>query len=100
MNVVFSAQIDGRIVPLEDCDWVLRDPCGCPAGVTVGAFPRLGYYTVTEEAAWRALFDDTAAMERAQQAGAYLELMTHQRWRDEVADEMLKHACTHERGAA
>ena len=96
-TVILSAEIDGVIVPLADCCWVLWGRCGCPAGVTVtvsGTEAKL-----TEDSAFRAFYDTKRDVERTIRRGDQVELMTHQRWCDEVAGLMKIH-CTHEREAA
>jgi hypothetical protein len=82
------AEIDGRHVSLNVCDWVLWGPCGCPFGVTVAR------YSLTEELAWKSFYDRKRDAERARRRGERMELITHQRWRDEVADRM-RGRCPH-----
>lgn len=93
MSVKLSAEIDGRNVPLHDCDWVLWGPCGCPFGVSVGR------YSPTEEMAWKSFYERKRDREKAQRSGERLELMSHQRWCDEVAERM-KGRCPHDKGGA
>jgi hypothetical protein len=88
VSVTLFAEIDGKHVSLHDCDWVMWGPCGCPWGVTVARC------SPTEEAAWKSFYDTRREIARAQKRGARMELMTHKRWCDEVADRM-RGACTH-----
>ena len=99
MGVIISAEIDGRYVPLTECDWVLWDPCGCPIGVTVGALPDGSMVTASEEAAWAHLYDGGREVARAQDRGEHLEFMTSERYRREVADR-LGAPCPHGEGDA
>ena len=96
-NVIRSAEIDGVIVPLADCDWVLWTSCGCPAGVTVAVSGT--EVKLTEDSALRAFCRTKRERDKAQRDGEHLELMTHQRWCDEVAERM-KVRCTHGEVAA
>ena len=88
MTAALFAEIDGRHVSLSDCDWMLWGPCGCPWGVSVAR------YSPTEEMAWRSFYDTGREAERARKRGARIELVTHQRWCDEIAGRM-KARCTH-----
>ena len=87
MSDLFTV-INGEHVPLGRCDWVMWGPCGCPFGVTVARSAPM------EEMAWRAFYDTKREVERAQRRGNRMELMTHKRWCDEVADRM-RELCTH-----
>jgi hypothetical protein len=83
------AQISGLMVPVNDCDWVLFGPCGCPWGVATGR------HHPTEEQAWEAFYEDTddqGATDRAR--GVRLELMTHARYSADVYDRIRK-GCNH-----
>jgi hypothetical protein len=99
VTLVISAEIDGRHVPLDKCDWVLWGPCGCPFGVTVGALRDSSIVNATEESAWKSFYDRKRDIERAQKRGEHMELMTHERWCAEVAGRM-KTRCAHGEGAA
>lgn len=46
-----SVEIDGEQVPLAECDWVLRAPCGCPQSVALAVTPTRTF--ATEDDAWR-----------------------------------------------
>jgi hypothetical protein len=78
MSPRLYAEIDGKPVPLDECDWVLWAACGCPRGVTVG------WSSPTEDAAWKAFFDRKREIDAAKRKGLRLELVTHRRWSDEI----------------
>lgn len=85
------AEIDGRHVSLAVCDWVLWGPCGCPFGVSMAR------YSPTEEAAWKSFYDRKRDAERARRRGERMELVTHQRYCDEIAGRM-RGRCPHVAG--
>lgn len=95
MTAPRTAEINGRQVRLNECDWVLWSPCGCPRGVTMAR------YSPTEDQAWKAFFDDWRGVAKAMQAtpGLRLELMTHARYSAEVYKGMLA-GCPHQSGSA
>lgn len=84
MSVTISAEIDGRHVPLADCDWVLWARCGCVVGLTVAAFPGLSHICATEDQAWPALYDGSAEITQAKERGEHWELITRERTRAEI----------------
>ena len=88
MSTRLAVEIDGTYVPLDECDWVLWGPCGCPFGVTVGRL------SPTEVDAWKHFCDRKRDIGRAKRNGQHLELVTHQRWCDEIAERM-KFPCPH-----
>ena len=88
MSPRLLAEIDGAVIPLDKCDWVLWAPCGCPCGVTLAS------YAPTEDDAWKTLYDYKREITKAQKQGCHLELMTHERWGREVMPAM-QARCTH-----
>ncbi|KAB2347325.1 hypothetical protein [Actinomadura rudentiformis] len=82
------AEIDGELVQLDDCDWVLWAPCGCAIGVVVAR------HTPTEDAAWKEFYPTKRERESKQRKGYRMELVTHARWRDEISD-LMRAACSH-----
>ena len=81
------AELDGKPVPLTNCDWVLWGACGCPFGVTVAATPH-AVRAADEEAAWRCLYDRKRDIDRAKRQGYRVELMSHERYSREVCPRM------------
>jgi hypothetical protein len=88
MAVTLSATIDGKIIPLASCDWVLWRPCGCPQGVCSAAGVH-GVYAADEDAAWKEFYDLKRDRVQAQRKGLRLELMSHERYCREVSAQML-----------
>lgn len=82
-------EIDGQAVPIEDCDWVMWAPCGCAPGVLVARV------AATEEDAWREFCPNKRERTHRQRDGYRLELVTHERWRSEIAD-LMRVKCPHE----
>jgi hypothetical protein len=87
MTVALSAEIDGKYVPLTECDWVLWRRCGCPQGVCTAA-TRSMVLAPTEDAAWREFYDTNRDVAKAQRDGMRLELMTHARYSAEACPRM------------
>lgn len=84
------AEIDGAVVPIEDCDWVFAYGCGCPYGVMTP----LGI--TDEDAAWREFQPDRRKRDRARRGGDTAELMTHTRYVADVSPRMsLYYQCPH-----
>lgn len=81
-----AAQINGQYVPLSQCDWVWREPCGCPFGVMSAAsdYPTYHVLAADEDAAWREFYDSAKERNAARKRGVTTELMTHERYRSEV----------------
>lgn len=95
-----SVEIDGKHIPLADCDWVLWAPCGCPAGVTVAQSRGGHIVNATEDAAWREFWERKRDIDRRKRQGYRVELMTHERYSAEVYDLMRAHRCPHPAGGA
>ena len=93
MTITLSATIDGKHVPLTDCDWVPWRPCGCPQGVSRAATSH-GVYAADEDAAWKEFYDLKRDRVQAQRKGLRMELMSHERYCREVSDRM-KVRCDH-----
>lgn len=95
-------QINGRTVPLRDCEWVFYEPCGCPRGVMDASICDQPIYD--EDAAFREFFDTgykrqtDAAVKRERERGVTAELMTVERYRVEV-NPRLRGKCPHAKAA-
>lgn len=84
---------DGETVPLSECEWVWYQPCGCPFACATAETP-------DEDLAWREMFRTKREADRQRRSGVTSELMTFQRWRDEIADRMrTTYQCPHQRKA-
>jgi len=88
-------ELDGATVPLDDCEYVLWNPCGCPRGVTI-----CRYGVVSEEDAWRSFFPTKRERDRERKRGLRMELMTHERWVAEVMPLMRLRECPHQLATA
>jgi hypothetical protein len=93
-----KVEIDGEYVPLVDCDWVWRHPCGCPFGVLSAAtkWPAYRVLAADEDAAWRQFYDTARERTVARKRGVTAELMTHRRYSVEVMPLLRAsgHTCT------
>jgi hypothetical protein len=87
------AEIDGKLVPLAACDWVLWGPCGCPFGVSMAATQH-GVRAADEDAAWKSFYDTKREIAKAVRNGLRVELMSHEQYSREVYPRM-KTRCTH-----
>lgn len=87
-------ELEGRTVPLNGCQYVLWEACGCPRGVTV-ASEGPPEPVITEDDAWRMSFDRKRDRDRAQRDGLRIELMTKDRWSREVYPLMRRWDCPH-----
>lgn len=82
-------------LPDNGC-WVRWSPCGCPVAVATARNGDDVYYA-TEGEIWRSQYADWSLAERDKAAGYRVELMTHERYRAEVAPKMLAR-CPHGAG--
>jgi hypothetical protein len=93
---------DGTTAPLAKCDWVFREPCGCPRGVMMAVIGSTVLHD--EDTAFLDFFREgdkrkaVALVKRERARGVTAELVTHERYRAEVAPAMLKR-CPHKTGA-
>jgi hypothetical protein len=92
--VNLSVEIDGKPVPLDECNWVMWGPCGCPWGVTMCGVHR-SYRVITEDDAWKQFYDRKKERDIARRCGTRMELMTFERWKAEVCERM-KTVCHHD----
>lgn len=82
-------ELEGKIVPVADCDWVLYAPCGCPIGLTVAAA------APTEDPAWESHYPRKRERDARRRDGYRMELMTRDRWAAEVMPAM-RAGCQHQ----
>lgn len=94
-----TVTVGGETVPLKDCDWVLREPCGCVSAITSAV---TGSRVLKDaEAAWHALYDADGAPKRVREEGikqrkAYGCTVEAMLLHDAV--EAFQARCTHTRG--
>lgn len=93
-HMALMVELEGRTVPLNGCQYVLWEACGCPRGVSLASEHRPDP-VITEDDAWRMFFDRKRDRERAQRNGLRIELMTHDRYSREVYPLMLQRTCPH-----
>lgn len=102
MNAIL-VKIGRKHVPLKECDWVVFKPCGCPTTVMLAQYDD-SEALATESQAWDSLLDDLPPakrrkeIERRLKAGFRMELVTHQRWKDEIVQNFVLQD-PHEEGA-
>ncbi|MFD8949404.1 hypothetical protein ACFV0B_11175 [Streptomyces xanthophaeus] len=76
-------QIDDETLPLKDCVWVGRRPCGCPCSVMTADWGD-GDVFATEHQAWQELYPLKRERDRAIKKGFTLELVTFAHYRESV----------------
>lgn len=92
--------VGGQTIPLKDCDWVLRESCGCVSSIMHAV---TGDETHTDaQSAWHVMYDSEphrlkkvreAGIKKRKAEGATVELMTiHD------AVDAFKAPCTHTLG--
>jgi hypothetical protein len=82
-----KVEIDGALVPLDECGWIERRPCGCivAAVVAVDAPHREdGWVLATADQAHRHLNPTTRDRDRAAKAGLRTELITMQHYQKNI----------------
>lgn len=57
-------ELDGAPVPLADCDWVLRHPCGCVVQIQLAVAPDGRVYAADPTAAWHEFYAWDATRKR------------------------------------
>lgn len=85
-------QLEGKTVPLANCDWVLFAPCKCPVGLTVAAAAS------TEDLAWKSHYPRKRERDARRDAGYRMVLMTRDRWAAEFMPAM-QAGCAHQQTA-
>lgn len=85
MTSGLTITVDGKPVPLDDCGWFERRPCGCiVSGVCAVSEGEGGWVLATAEQAashWR---QTKSERDRAARAGLTVELMTMAHYRKHV----------------
>ncbi|OPC84140.1 hypothetical protein B4N89_27310 [Embleya scabrispora] len=81
MTVQFSVLVGGLHVPLHECDWIRRAPCGCATAICSARIA--GAVLATEDDAWHEFYEDAgtkrhreAAIRAAKKAGFTVEMNT------------------------
>ncbi|MFF6966232.1 hypothetical protein ACFY9G_23055 [Streptomyces anthocyanicus] len=74
--------IDGEQVPVDDCIWLERHPCGCVASAAIAYVPDTWTLTTAEQAA-RHFAPTDRERRRALAASLTVEAITGGRYRDQ-----------------
>ncbi|GAA1065285.1 hypothetical protein [Streptomyces asiaticus] len=75
-------QIDDKTLPLTNCVWITWAPCGCPCGALTAAYEDDAH--ATEQQAWQEIYPLKRDRDKYQRQGYRLELMSWDRYRDEI----------------
>jgi hypothetical protein len=87
MSTGLTVTINDQPVPLDECGWIERRPCGCivAAVVAVDAPDREdGWVLATADQAHRHLNPTKTDRRRAERAGLRTELITMRHYREEI----------------
>jgi tRNA U38,U39,U40 pseudouridine synthase TruA len=80
---VIYADVDGQPVPLDECGWLERRPCGCIVSAVVAVVE--GHYTLaTAEQAGQHLRRTKRDRDKAAREGLTLELITMAHYRENI----------------
>ncbi|MGW5123243.1 hypothetical protein ACWEQ7_04110 [Streptomyces sp. NPDC004069] len=82
MSTNLTATIDGQPVPLEECGWIERRPCGCIVAAAVAVAGHRVLATV--EQAHRHLNPTKRERDRAAREGITTELITMAHYREHI----------------
>jgi hypothetical protein len=91
VSVKVLVEIDGSVAPLEECEWVWTEKCGCAVAMSYAN-------TADEEKAWRDAFQYAKERAKLRRRGVTAELMTFKRARAEFLPMMrLEYTCPHKK---
>lgn len=82
-----TVTVDGRPVPLEECGWIERRPCGCIVSAVVAvvdAADNTGWVLATADQAARHLRPHKRDRDKADRAGLRIELITMTYYREHI----------------
>jgi hypothetical protein len=82
-----KVEIDGETVPLDECGWIERRPCGCIVAATVAVVNTVddsGWVLATAHQAHRHLNPTKRDRDRAAKAGLTTELITMRHYRKNI----------------
>jgi hypothetical protein len=77
--------IDGQPVPLDDCIWLERRPCGCTVAAVIAVVPDVAGVIATAEQAFQHFNPTERDRERASRAGRVAVPVTGARYRAEFS---------------
>lgn len=82
-----TVTLDGQPVPLDECGWIQRRPCGCIVSAVVAvvtAKDNTDWVLATADQAHHHLNPTKRDRDRATKAGLRTELITMQHYRDHI----------------
>jgi hypothetical protein len=80
-----TVTVDGQPVPLDDCGWIERRPCGCIVSAAVAVVTGNGGRTLaTEDQAAKHLRPTKRDRTGAEREGLRLELITMRHYREHI----------------
>jgi RPA family protein len=87
MSTNLTVTVGGESVPLEECGWIQRRPCGCIVSAVVAvvdAVDESGWVLATADQAHQHLNRTKRERERAAKAGLQTELITMTHYREHI----------------
>ncbi len=87
MTTGLTVTVDNQPVPLDDCGWIQRRPCGCIVSAVlavVNANDGSGWVIATADQANRHLNPTKRDRDRAAKAGLNTELITMRHYREDI----------------
>jgi hypothetical protein len=81
-----TVHIDGQHVPLDECGWLQREPCGCITAAMVAVVSGQGGWTIADpDTAHRHFTKRKDQRARDIKRGVTVELITMQHYRENIA---------------
>lgn len=81
-----TVQFDGQAVPLDECGWLQREPCGCITAAVVAVVTGEGGWTIADpDTAHRHFTKRKTERARDLKRGVTVELITMQHYRENIA---------------
>lgn len=87
MTTGLTVTVDGQPVPLEECGWLQRRPCGCIVSAVVAVVETVddsGWVLATADQATRHLLPKKRDRDRAARDGIAIELITMTHYRTNI----------------
>ncbi len=87
MTTNLTVTIDGKPVPLDECGWLEREPCGCIVSVVVAVVEAkggTGWVLATAEQARKHFAPKKRDRDRAEKAALTVELITMTHYRENI----------------
>jgi hypothetical protein len=80
-----TVTVDGKPVPLDDCGWIQRRPCGCIVSALVAVVDGDGGWVLaTAEQALQHLMPRKRSRDKADSEGLRMELITMDHYRQNI----------------